>query len=384
MVKKLLLWLLPSLLAVVLAMIGYMAGRYSVINPFTAQLAHYESTETLGKLLANPAINQNLSERQKTKYYTAYDEGEGVIASVDGISWGVKNILTPFVGNAPWPGEQFNATINDHQFRDRHEPVMPKPDTTYRVFITGGSTAYGSGSPDQDSTIGAYLELLLQQELAAKTGLKYEVFTFANPAWASTHERIVIENRLSELAPDKVISLSGNNDVFWAAAGRNVMWFRTFADDFFWQLVNSVYQLSGQAPMPDVIAVSDQSVTVALIAERLVKNIRLAQQALQISAPSAAYVFALQPTLAVTRKPLTAREQDFINAQQTYYQQAYQAIDEQFITLQLDHFNYLNLATVFDQLGAEDIFIDSFHFADKGNRLIAAALFEQIFMTAAN
>jgi len=104
---------------------------------------------------------------------------------------------------------------------------MPKPPTTYGIFFTGGSVAYGSGAPSQDKTIGQYLENLLNLEITPVSHLRYEVFTLASPAWTSTHERIVIENRLSELDPDMVISFSGSNDVHCAGAGRDVFWFRT-------------------------------------------------------------------------------------------------------------------------------------------------------------
>lgn len=378
--KKIAIWVLPSLLAVLLTLLGYWVGRYSIINQFKVQFADYESTETLGKVLENPIIAQGLTQRQRTEYYTAYSEGFAITERVGDISWGVKNILTPFVGNAPWPGQHDNASIDRDQFRASHELLMPKPDKTYRVFITGGSTAYGSGAPTQESIIGVILERLLNEKLAATTRLNYEVFTYANPAWASTHERIAIENRLSELAPDKVISFSGNNDVFWAAAGKNILWFRTFADDFFWQLVNTTYQLADQPTMPDVVSASTEAVVVDVLTQRLLKNVRLAHHALQMSESQAEYVFALQPTLAVTKKPLTPRENDFINPQQAYFQQAYAAIDSAMTDLTLNNFRYLNVAVVFDQLRSEELFIDSFHFADKGNRLIAQALFEQLFL----
>ena len=47
----------------------------------------------------------------------------------------------------PTPGQHGNAHINSMQFRAGKELEMPKPANTYRIFITGGSTAYGSGAP---------------------------------------------------------------------------------------------------------------------------------------------------------------------------------------------------------------------------------------------
>lgn len=146
---------------------------------------------------------------------------------MDSFSSAVTSVLTPFVGSGPEPGRHDNAFINSMQFRSSKEVSMPKPPTTYGIFFTGGSVAYGSGAPSQDKTIGQYLENLLNLEITPVSHLRYEVFTLASPAWTSTHERIVIENRLSELDPDMVISFSGSNDVHCAGAGRDVFWFRT-------------------------------------------------------------------------------------------------------------------------------------------------------------
>ncbi len=81
-------------------------------------------------------------------------------------------------------------------------------------------------APDQESTIAGYLSELLNNDPIKKPDLIYQVVTFANPAWSSTHERIAIENRVVEMAPDLVVSLSGINDVHWAYRGKDIMWFQ--------------------------------------------------------------------------------------------------------------------------------------------------------------
>lgn len=194
--------------------------------------------ETLAGVLAVTP----LKDEQRNHYARAYTSSALDIGS---ISWSVPNQPTPFVGTAPSPGQHQNAHINSWQMRNSEELQMPKPEGVYRIFLTGGSTAYGSGAPSQEQTIGSLLNDLLNKNLS-KLGLRYEVFTFANPAWASTQERIAIENYLSELQPDLVISLSGNNDVFWADAGRNVLWFSAFSDDYFKTLANTGLKTAGR------------------------------------------------------------------------------------------------------------------------------------------
>ena len=378
MIRKLLIAVLPSLLVVVLILAGYAVGRYSVLHPMQQPFTHQENAETLGGILADPVISAGLTTRQKTEFFAAYREGPDILDRVDDIAWAVRNTPTPFVGSAPWPGRHDNAVINAYQFRADGEVQQPKSPGHYRIFLTGGSTAFGSGAPTQDSTIASQLEQLLRYRLAPVTGLTYEVATFANPGWASTHERIAIANRLSDLEPDLVISLSGNNDVFWAEAGRNILWFDTQADEFFRGLVDQAYRLRHGFGVPSVSELQSGRVPVETVALRLERNVRLARYALEMAGQEAVYLFALQPTLAVTGKPLTPREQDFLNEAQAYYVDAYAAIRARMQDLSLPRLHFADLSRVFDDLPEMDVFIDSFHFGDKGNAIIAKALFEEV------
>lgn len=369
---------LPSLGAAAVAALGVWAGFYLAQSRFSGYLDRYEQGETLGGLLRDQSITADLSDLQRTEIFRAYSSAADVERRADEISWSVASVPTPFVGNAPRPGRQHNADINSLQFRAKRDLLLPKPPERVRIFLTGGSTAFGAGAPSQEQTIGAYLEGLLNEAVGAGDRRHFEVFTYANPAWASTHERIAIENRLSEWAPDLVISFSGNNDVFWGAAGRDVFWFRAHADDAFWSLLDTVYRLTGRPPIPDVVTIVPEPVAPSLVAERLEKNVRLGSYALALQ--DVDFLFVLQPTLAVTRKPLTRREREFLDAQEGYYAASYRTIDERLSALQDPNFRYINLSGVFDGMAAaEDIFLDSFHFGDKGNRLIAQALAEALW-----
>ena len=44
-----------------------------------------------------------------------------------------------------------------------------------------------------------------------------------------------------------------------------------------------------------------------------------------------------------------------------------------------NNFRYINLTDIFDNMNnQEDIFIDSYHFGDKGNEIIAENIYQQI------
>ncbi|WP_306553364.1 SGNH/GDSL hydrolase family protein [Acidovorax sp.] len=363
--KKLIYILLPSLVLCALVALGYWAGLYTVAGRFDKVIRWVEQGETLAGVLAVTP----LKDEQRNHYARAYTSSALDIGS---ISWSVPNQPTPFVGTAPSPGQHQNAHINSWQMRNSEELQMPKPEGVYRIFLTGGSTAYGSGAPSQEQTIGSLLNDLLNKNLS-KPGLRYEVFTFANPAWASTQERIAIENYLSELQPDLVISLSGNNDVFWADAGRNVLWFSAFSDDYFKTLANTGLKTAGRKELQDLPQARPlpQPVPAQTVAYRLEKNVRLGANALQ----DVNWVFFLQPTLSVTKKSLSSREKDFLSNSKEYYLQCYQAISERLSTIRLKNFEFVDISGVFDRYQSEDdMFLDQFHFGDKGNAIIAQAI----------
>jgi hypothetical protein len=364
--KKIAPALLPTVLAVVAFALGVLGGRYQAIAPFRNQIASYAQSETLGRMLK--------TQEERESRAAAFYDSEAALQEMDSFSWAVPNVLTPFVGSAPNPGKHGNASINSMQFRSDRELRIPKPQGVYRIFITGGSTAFGSGAPDQQRTIGGYLESLLNSGLSPETDLEYEVFVLANPAWASTHERIVIENQLSELEPDMVISYSGNNDVHWGQLGRNVLWFKTYADHHFWHLLNMVYQSAGYDPMAEVTQISPSPISPSVVADRLAKNIELSRFALSMRGVN--YVFVLQPTISMTTKHLSERERELLESVapeiREYFAQCYELLKLRLENLQGDNLTYVDQSDVFGAFTDHDeIFLDSYHFGDRGSEIAA-------------
>jgi hypothetical protein len=325
-----------------------------------------------------------LSDKRKKRAALAYFDSNKVVEEMNNFSWAVPNVPTPFVGNAPRPGKHHNAIINSMQFRADHEVLIPKPYNVYRIFITGGSTAYGSGAPDQQKTIAGYLARILNEDSTSSKDLKFEVLTAANPAWASTHERILIENRLSELEPDLVISFSGNNDVHWGYKGRNILWFRSYADAFFLELINRAYKISGYEELVKIPEVESSPEDPSHVAARIAKNVELSSYVLSLE--KAAYFFFLQPTLAVSKKILTDNERRLLNdkevkhqEEKAYFAKCYAKMDSSLKKLEIDNFRFVNLSNIFDDMGEkEDIFVDSYHFGDKGNEISARNIFRHI------
>jgi hypothetical protein len=353
---------------------GFIAGKYYSTHRLKELVTKYKQGETLASLLHYIDPKQKL---RPGEIASAYLDPAKAAQDMNNIVWAVPNVLSPFVLSAPAPGRHHNALINSYQLRDSREVRLPKPKGVYRIFLTGGSTAFGSGSPSQETILSAYLGNQLNQRYGKNTGRVYEVFTAANPAWSSTHERIFIANRISEWEPDLVISFSGNNDVHWAFQGENIFWFFSYFDRFILQVVREVDALVGDEKMADIAKSQASPISPELVAARLEKNVRLTSQALELC--QARYVFALQPNFAVTKKPLSLREQKIgltlDGDVDRYFARCYPEMNRRLTQVHLPNFHFLDLSDVFDSLPAsEEVFIDRYHFGDKGNQIAAREL----------
>lgn len=100
------------------------------------------------------------------------------------------------------------GTINAQGFRGpdwRRE----KPPGTKRVFLLGGSVAYGWGVARDELTIAARMQAAL--------GPGYEVLNAGVIGYASTQELILLETVLLDWQPDAVVLLDGWNDLLYAS-----------------------------------------------------------------------------------------------------------------------------------------------------------------------
>ena len=289
---------LRALPATVLMLACAAAGYAFAMLPIWYQAHRLHETETLGRVV-------KLAEL-RSKPLDAYLPDGGIDgAALDDFAWVTPLTMTPFVGVGPAPGTWNNAHIDSHQFRGSRRLATPKPPGVTRIFLSGASVAFGSGAPSDERTIGGYLQRFLDRR-GAETGRRYEVFTFATAAWSSTHERIAIENRISEMEPDLVVSLTGAGDLIFAEWGSNVLWARSRTDQYYWFIVNVALKRVGLDYMTDVADVVPKSLTPEVFASRMKKNFDLA--ALALSGVNARLHVFFQPSAVTTRKHLGKSE----------------------------------------------------------------------------
>ncbi len=346
---------------------GFYVGRESAVAPLRARVEGFREQETFGYFVDD--------EEKRDRFAEVYLDPETARREMDGYSWVVPCVMAPFVGHLPRPGKSATASINLYSCRTERELTVVKSRDTYRIFVLGGSTMYGSAAPSDATTIGGFLETFLNERKPEAFTKEIEVYPLANPAWTTTHERILVVNRVADLEPDLIVSFSGVNDIRWAEEKKNVLWFRSYADELFFRLQNDVLELVDENLVFNVAYPEPTPPTPALIGERLTRNVR---QILHVLEPEGiSYAFFLQPTIHLTGKPLTSRELEWTKEDETvsYYRNAYDEVIGQLGELTDPRLHVFDLRSLFDGVRGEvELFLDSVHFGDRGNRLIAEEL----------
>ena len=101
----------------------------------------------------------------------------------------------------PFKSQYVNVDANGNRITPRVEPVSTH---AKKVFVLGGSTVFGEGSPD-NGTIPAHLQAIL--------GTEYEVLNMGEVAYTSTQElNYLLEYLSNGERPDIVIFYDGVND----------------------------------------------------------------------------------------------------------------------------------------------------------------------------
>ena len=132
--------------------------------------------------------------------------------------------------------------INEQGFRDRDSVPLIKPQDEMRIFLLGGSTAFGYGNSSNAATISDYLEKRLQQrleqqktspqlykpdllpydEVERKKNLakpakikpgNYRVINAAVPGYASGNELAQVALEILKYQPDLIVLLNGYEDL---------------------------------------------------------------------------------------------------------------------------------------------------------------------------
>jgi hypothetical protein len=352
--------------------LGFLGGMKATTYRFQRMIAEERRTETL----LGGLKHVHMPAEDMPGVLAIYGLKPGQEARLAEIAWVPPGTPAPFVGATARPGRFANAEINAYGFRDPRASYQPKPAQVFRVFLTGGSTAFGSGAESDADTIAGQFEGLLNRDHAPRTGRRYEVVTAAIPAWSTTHERVLIENRIVELGPDRIVMFSGFNDVLWGEYLSDIHWFFTFYDQHYISLLNQVQQRVGLPPVGPVRILEPSKPDCATIARRAARNVVYAAFAAQ--QVKAELVFALQPNVFSTGKSLTPREKRVRDRQREWparFNACYAELRRALAAIAMPGYRFLDLSALFAEVPAErELFIDTSHFAGHGNAIVAREL----------
>lgn len=119
----------------------------------------------------------------------------------------------------PEPGHVGNGLhINRQGFRYPTELTESSADI-FRVFILGGSFAFGAGCPDE----ATYFRLAEDQLRKRYPNRKIEVVCAAGGAYSSLQEHLTLISRVARYDADLVIFITGANDAYYATRGQRVL-----------------------------------------------------------------------------------------------------------------------------------------------------------------
>ena len=149
---------------------------------------------------------QNISCNVKDVYFEGTDSEliEKICFDYHNIEYTTDNIRRNL------PNQDLNTfSTNSFGFRGSEFDIETK-NNEYRIIMVGGSTTFGMGATNNDTTIPAFLEKKLNDNL----DLDITVINAGVMAATSREEVFYIKNDLIKFNPDLIIILDGYNDSF--------------------------------------------------------------------------------------------------------------------------------------------------------------------------
>jgi hypothetical protein len=303
--------------------------------------------------------------------------------------------------------------INQYHLRYNDNFPKAKDENEIRIFVTGGSTAWGAGVPQSD-TYAYVLEKLLS---AKYPKLKIRVIIAAAGAYVTTQERIFFENIILPLNPDIIMMFSGWNDTYFGYRGTDIMHEQDFwgikkvllgqnkrilveegdinkfvnpplYEDYISKILLFYDKFLHSRKFPNKAAmqtaISEISIEPKSVYSSLTRNAHIIKQI--CDSIGSKFIFYLQPSLFATEKiKLTKYEHIVMKS----YSKAYVGFANYNYKIyqlykKLLPIDALNNGYVFvngdEAIKAEEktAFSDEVHFNDRGNRLLAEHMFKTL------
>jgi len=236
------------------------------------------------------------------------------------------------------PNQHFDTiNINTEGFRGKEISSL-KPNNTYRIFIIGGSTVYGTGAESDITTMPGFLQKEFDNY---DSNYKVEIVNAGiSGAW-SFSEIQLIKNKILNLEPDMLVIFEGWNDLgrfsdFSTNDSDITSWTNTWKDRWL-----------------DICEIGNE------------QNFQT--------------IITLQPFVGTGNKNLSEEEFSwFLKNDHPRLLKLYESYNQQLSTLEKSCSKTADLRNAFDDHDDETIFWDSVHVGNKGNSILGKKLFEVI------
>jgi len=322
---------------------------------------------------------------------------------------------------------------NNAGFRDPRPISLKKPDDEFRIFLTGGSTAFGLGATGQAAPITNYYYLehretisyMLEKILNATAPIPGKNIRVYNTAvWGYSYQHLLLRyvTKLRRYRPDMVVSLDGANELLPVSAPKRewdyfregqyneilrqilaysgpglasylTLWLKnnTFLMTLFWSGADTFHTMAGdmrthQGPAPGQTKDSANpgftpEERSQMLGERIAAVVRVIEDYHSVlENDSVPHIFALQPLLYLSKKPRHEWEKKIepLEEHKQYYDvpadKLYEFMIERITdSAQKKPFFLADFSGYFDDV-SEWVFTDWCHLTSGANYLIAKEL----------
>jgi len=293
---------------------------------------------------------------------------------------------------------QENKTIHINNFGMRGPDItQDKPNDTYRIFIIGGSTVYGSGSTSDKTTIPGFLQEKIDNSVIDQ---KVQVINAGIMGSTSIEEVFRIKNDLRNFDPDMIIIYHGVNDAgiswerytdhtnFKILPEKKILTFFQIHLPEYKTPINALYFIER---IKEGISGNDNSIPNTMadgrethyILEHMLERSSLWHNRIKDACEFGnengfKTMVILQPTLGTGNKPLVEYEHSYyLSVGGEKNTEIYDIFSNGLLGLENYCYKVEDFRNIFDNV-PEFIYFDNAHLADYGNEVVSQRIFEII------
>lgn len=253
-----------------------------------------------------------------------------------------------------------------------------------RIFVIGGSVAYGTGASSNEKK----WYILLEQALSAALKREVRLIPAAMGAYNTTQERLVLDLMVLPRKPDAIIILDGFNDTspisrpgdpynqgalyeHFYSPGFGIKKWLTRHSFLYQYVVNTSLQQSQEIQCQRILQDSEllKNYTTSVASVYFDNVLNMLERCEESGIPCIAF---LQPMRALTLHNQHIHSE--LSSQEKLFLAAYQEILDNVPKLTLNK-PFYDLTSVFDAPGSEKWYSDFVHFTDPGHQVMADAMY---------